>query len=242
MFHHRLPPHGIKADDSINGDWIVQDFAEKWHQLNDDRRWGRLHQFTVDTSTLATSGSYSVRVRDHNLRIIALNTLYCARLNFWNVLQPIDLAGQLDFLVSQLSDAETLGETVHIVGHIAPSERECIEIWYLNYVRVLRRFKSIVKASFFGHSHNDEFMLYPGDSAVAILSGSITTWGNVNPCYKVFSVQVSSTLLLSLSSTSSCGNLITSNLLSLPLPLPSTGKEWHVARSSDSFHEHHRSK
>lgn len=93
--------------------------------------------------------------------------------------------------MSQLTQAEELNEAVHIIGHIAPTGKECTDTWYANYVRIIKRFKSTIKATLWGHTHKDHFYLYPNDSAVAIMSGSITTYGHVNPCYKVFQVEVS---------------------------------------------------
>ena len=185
FIHHRLPPNGLKADETIAIPWVFEDFLETWNEFipqNDPN--------IIVNSRVINSGSYSLRLTNYKLRIIALNTVHCAKENFWNVYQPVDLSGQLAYLVSELTQAETLNESVHIIGHIPPSDA-CTDAWYSNYVRIIKRFKSIIKATFFGHTHKDQFFLYPNDSAVAIIAGSITPYGHLNPCYKVFNVQVS---------------------------------------------------
>lgn len=123
-----------------------------------------------------------------------MNTVYSSKENFWNLYQPRDLGDQLNFLVAELVQAESRGQSAHIIGHNPPNS-ECQESWLRNYIRVLGRFKSVIAGSFFGHTHDDHYYLYfgPGQDrgdayATAFVGGSITPFGHVNPCYKIYTL------------------------------------------------------
>lgn len=155
-------------------------------------------------STFQTGGYYSKTfpLGDKKLmRIIVINTNYCSRQNFWQLYDPVDPGNQLQWLVSELSQAEKAGQVVHIVGHAPITSDACTQTWAHNYFAIINRFKRIIRTSFFGHTHRDELRLYfapekdghlleGGEKEEAILvgfvGGSITTFGYVNPCYKIY--------------------------------------------------------
>jgi sphingomyelin phosphodiesterase len=63
---------------------------------------------------------------------------------------------------------------------------------FLN-INLLYRFSDIIIAEFNGHTHNDEFKVYYNEEgteafATAWNGGSITTYSNVNPNYRVYDV------------------------------------------------------
>lgn len=156
-----------------------------WFAIIDSQYGGNANQF------FRTTGSYSFNLTER-IRIIVLNTVYCSRNNLWNWLQPQDLGDQLTFLVSELREAESRGQSAHIIGHNPPNA-ECTETWLRNYIRVLGRFKSVITGSFFGHTHSDQYYLYFGEDngnayGTAFVGGSITTFGHVNPCYKIYTM------------------------------------------------------
>ena len=115
----------------------------------------------------------------------------------------------LDWLVQQLTESEELGEMVHILGHVPPGSNDCYQSWSRNYHTIINRFSHIIKGQFFGHTHNDEFEIFYEDvtppaasinysyektykaTNVAYIGPSITTFGNVNPGYRIYHVDES---------------------------------------------------
>uniref|UniRef100_A0A915KH99 Saposin B-type domain-containing protein n=1 Tax=Romanomermis culicivorax TaxID=13658 RepID=A0A915KH99_ROMCU len=55
----------------------------------------------------------------------------------WIYLNETDPDGVLAWLVEKLQEAETVGEKVHIIGHVPPTE--CLSQWSLNYYRIINR-------------------------------------------------------------------------------------------------------
>lgn len=94
------------------------------------------------------------------MKIIVINTNYCSRENFWQLYDPIDPGNQLQWLVNELFQAEKSGQVVHIVGHAPITSDACTQTWAHNYLMIIDRFRSIIKTSFFGHTHRDELRLY----------------------------------------------------------------------------------
>ena len=221
--------------------WIYEEFYslwKEWFTVIDTQYGGNAHEYFKST------GSYSFSLTE-KIRIIILNTMYCSRKNFWNLYQPQDLGGQLSFLVSELRNAESRGQSAHIIGHNPPN-KECTESWLRNYIRVLDRFKSVITGSFFGHTHKDHFYLYFGEReddayATAFVSGSITTFGHVNPCYKIYTMsdKVSFSIANFLTAT------VSRNLVSCLFPafpsLPPLHQFVYLFRSSGSISHKHDS-
>lgn len=128
---------------------------------------------------------------------MSVNSNYCARLNPWVLYDPVDPGQQLQWLRDQLVSAERDNQMVHIIGHVPPDHRECTEAWLYNYIRIIERFRDIIKAQFFGHTHRDEFrVMYslknPEDAVgLQFISPSITSYSQTNPGYRVYHVRSS---------------------------------------------------
>lgn len=138
-----------------------------------------------------SGGYYMVRQRD-KLRIICINTNYCARLNPWSLYNPVDPANQLKWLSEELHNAEQAGDKVHIIGHIPPDNRECTQAWLYNFLRIIDRFNDTVLAQYYGHTHRDEYRLFYSPSqtdvpiGLAYIGPSITPFTENNPAYRLY--------------------------------------------------------
>ncbi|KAJ7472599.1 sphingomyelin phosphodiesterase [Mycena latifolia] len=145
------------------------------------------------------SGSYSALVSGTNLRIMAVNTQYWYKQNFWlydsEVVQP-DPNGIIAFMVDQLQAAEDAGERVWIIGHI-PIGGGDITVDQSNYYdQVLQRYKNTIAGQFFGHTHRDNFQIaysnYSDQTAQtavsAALIGPALTPNSGNPAFKVYEI------------------------------------------------------
>lgn len=126
---------------------------------------------------------------------MALNTNYCAKLNFWvSLYKPTDSGSQLKWLVEELEAAERAGQMVHIVGHIPPEPSQCVQAWLHNYLSIVDRYADTIRAQFFGHTHVDELRLLfttgdaPRARTVAYLGPSVTTYEKLNPAYRIYTI------------------------------------------------------
>lgn len=52
-----------------------------------------------------------------NLKLIALNSNVCNRMNFWAAYDSYDPDGQLSWLIKELDEAETNGHFAIIIGN-----------------------------------------------------------------------------------------------------------------------------
>ncbi|XP_054267278.1 sphingomyelin phosphodiesterase-like [Macrosteles quadrilineatus] len=144
-------------------------------------------------TTFMKGGFYSVSPEE-GFRVIGLNTLFGYGFNWWMILDPVDPADQLAWLVEELLEAERKKEKVHILMHGPTSEPDTLHVWSREYHRVMERFQDTVAAQFVGHTHRDQFYLYYGQNtesdpySVAWNGGSVTTYTDVNPNYKVYYV------------------------------------------------------
>ena len=59
-----------------------------------------------------------------------------------------------------------------------------------NYIRIVDRFSHVITGSFYGHTHKDEITLVYNKEkkpiSVAYISGSLTTFSDLNPQYTIF--------------------------------------------------------
>ncbi|XP_066507582.1 sphingomyelin phosphodiesterase [Hoplias malabaricus] len=172
-----FPPPFVHGNRSSQ--WLYDTMAEEWTP------WlpaGALE-------TLKRGGFYSAQVQP-GLRVVSLNMNFCARENFWLMVNSTDPAGQLQWLINILQEAENKGEKVHIIGHIPPGL--CLTSWSWNYYHIVNRYESTITGQFFGHTHLDEFQVFYDEETmtrpvgVAYIAPSVTTYINLNPGYRVY--------------------------------------------------------
>lgn len=174
-----FPPPFVHGNRSSQ--WLYDTMAEEW------ATWLP----TDALETLRRGGFYTVQVQP-GLRVVSLNMNFCARENFWLMVNSTDPAGQLQWLVHILQEAENKGEKVHIIGHIPPGL--CLSSWSWNYYHIVNRYESTIAGQFFGHTHVDEFQMFYDEETmtrpvgVAYIAPSVTTYINLNPGYRVYYV------------------------------------------------------
>merc|ERR1719221_2586292 len=100
---------------------------------------------------------------------------------------PEDPFRQLAWLRTSLAAAAASGRSVWIVGHIPPGIETYgnTENWHSEYLEAYRtvlnpHIDGTVAAQLFGHTHSDEFRLWPGAQAGA---GPMLQTGVVSPVY-----------------------------------------------------------
>ena len=68
--------------------------------------------------------------------------------------------------------------------------------WSEEYARIIHRFRNIISAQFFGHTHFDEFEIFFGENEVnervptnmAYIAPSQTSIDDLNPAYRIFMI------------------------------------------------------
>ncbi|KAF7374111.1 Saposin B-type domain-containing protein [Mycena sanguinolenta] len=173
-----------------NSQFVFDTQSAGWEQ------WiGPTAAFEVDHN----SGSYWAKVPGLDLRIIAVNTQYWYKQNFWlydsDVVQP-DPNGIIAFLVDALQATEDAGERAWIIGHIPLGKEDTMQDQSNYYDQVLQRYINTIAGQFFGHSHKDQFEIaysnYSEQTAANAVSvgliGPALTPTSGNPAFKFYDI------------------------------------------------------
>ncbi|ESP02348.1 hypothetical protein LOTGIDRAFT_92630, partial [Lottia gigantea] len=176
-----FPPPFITGNRSIS--WLYDALAEDWST------W--LPNTTI--STIKRGAFYEVSPF-RGFRIVSINTNFCNNRNWWLLLNATDPAGQLQWLINILQQAENNQEKVHIIGHIPPGIKDCLRAWSWNYYKIVNRYESTIVAQFFGHTHNDHFEVFYDENDlkrplnIAYISPSVTPYSDLNPGFRIYTV------------------------------------------------------
>nr|XP_022908691.1 acid sphingomyelinase-like phosphodiesterase 3b [Onthophagus taurus] len=127
------------------------------------KMWSRwLPPDTIET--LETGGYYMIEKTDFKRHIIVLNTNLMVKDE-----DDVEAIKQWDWLKDKLQKVYERKETVYIVGHMPPglderqrgaSHHEHLAFTDHNnrkYLKLIRKYSSIIQAQFFGHLHSDSF-------------------------------------------------------------------------------------
>ncbi|OZJ03452.1 hypothetical protein BZG36_02736 [Bifiguratus adelaidae] len=196
--HEAAPTNIFPLNTSIIPDNKLQEWSTQWlyNTLADD--WEGWLSSDMLESVRHNSGSYVSQPRD-NLLLITLNTNFCYQFNWWlfqNTSQ-VDPNGMLSWLIGHLQYAEDNGMKVWIQGHIAPGDSNCLHGYSNYYYQIVGRYAPhVIVSQFFGHTHRDEFEVFYEDgiqdashaNAVAFLGPSVTTFLNLNPGLRFYTV------------------------------------------------------
>jgi len=156
----------------IYGDWWLSETARKSFENN---------------------GSYHFEFSP-GFRMIVVNSNGYIGYNFWLNLDYQDPFGLLPWLYDVLLEAESKGEKVHILSHAPPGDVTSVSGWGANWARVVDRFANTIAAQFYGHTHNDQFIVwYDAETNsvpinVGYVTPSVTTYTGLNPSYRIYTL------------------------------------------------------
>ncbi|KAK9693931.1 Calcineurin-like phosphoesterase [Popillia japonica] len=183
-------PHPLNAfappeieDEDLSTQWLYDEAADVWSGWLDSDA----------TNTVRYGGFYTVSPTP-GFRIITLNSNVAYTINWWLLYDDVDPYGQLQWLADTLYEAEQNGEKVHIISHIPSSDSTMYTVWSREYRRIIERFAGTISAAFNGHTHRDQLILYHSSEDtnipinIAWNGGSITTYSDKNPNYKIYEV------------------------------------------------------
>lgn len=182
--NHDSNPEAIDAPHS-EPDGLGQQLS--WNYDHVAGLW--LHNGWIDESAAQEArlhyGAYSIK-NQYGLRIITLNTDFWYRsnfLNYYNTSNP-DVSGMQAFLIKELQAAEDAGERVWILGHVLTGfdgSNPLPNPTNLFYQIVDRYSPHVIANIFFGHTHEDEFMIYYANNASDISLANALTTGWIGP-------------------------------------------------------------
>jgi hypothetical protein len=122
----------------------------------------------IDDATAAEAklhyAAYSVK-NQYGLRIITLNTDFWYHSNFYNFIHidDPDFSGTFRFMIRELQAAEDAGERVWIMGHVLSGwdgSNPLNNPTDLFYQIVDRYSPHVIANVFFGHTHEDQFIIW----------------------------------------------------------------------------------
>lgn len=178
---NQFAPTGVPSQ--YSSQWLFDFVATEWS------KWLPADALT----TVRIGGYYTVLVRP-GFRVVTINNNECYTYNWWISYEPTFPRIQLQWLHDVLLAAEANNEKVHILGHVPSGSGDCFTIWSREFRRIVDRFWNTISAQFGGHTHKDEFnIFYARDNpsqAVNVLwnGGSTTAYSDVNPNYKIYTM------------------------------------------------------
>jgi sphingomyelin phosphodiesterase len=184
MFGNHEPYPADEFDFTGNAtDWLKESLSSMWKGWLDEEA----------LEVFRENSYYSMVNPEHNVKVIALNTIACDNNDFYLINDPTDPSHQLQWLRKELYDAETKEQGVFIIGHIPPGSFNCDSTWSARYRALVDRFTHVIKGQFFGHSHKDQFEVvrsYADNSPVGAIyiAPSMTTFTGHHPSFRIFEI------------------------------------------------------
>ncbi|GFF32961.1 sphingomyelin phosphodiesterase 2 [Aspergillus udagawae] len=199
--NHDTTPENINAPHNLPGPLGEQ---QSWNYEHVAGLWK--HEGWIDEKTAAEArthyGGYSVKAH-YGLRIIAFNTDFWYAKNYFNFINSTspDNSGIFSWMIDELQKAEDAGERVWIIGHVLSGwdgSNPLPDPTNLFYQIVDRYSPHVIANIFFGHTHEDQFMIYYANNGTlqsadtALTTGwimpSITPLTNLNSGFRMYEV------------------------------------------------------
>ena len=195
-------------NDCYNGDYMIApegDFLKNTAVIFSQHLLKNPANKASFIATYPIGGYYAiVPPKSPNSRIISLNTIFFSPKHKSDFTEYNPAEKQLDWFESQLKSAKAKKEKIWLLLHIPPGaavyatlkKKSYISDWVPTYIdrftRLLTEYSSIIKASFAGHTHMDDFRLLLGQGKpeqargfICISPGVSMLFGN-NPAFKTF--------------------------------------------------------
>ncbi|EME47574.1 hypothetical protein DOTSEDRAFT_146335, partial [Dothistroma septosporum NZE10] len=203
--NHDTNPEAIDAPHSLPGplgqqmSWNYDHVAALWkHEgwLDDAaEKEARVHY-----------GAYSIK-NHYGLRMITFNSDFWYKSNFLNFINSSnpDVSGSFKFVIDELQAAEDTGERVWLFAHVLSGwdgSNPVPNPTNLFYQIVERYSPHVIANVFFGHTHEDQFMIYYANNGTtqsldtALNTGwigpSVTPLTNLNSGFRMYEVDTGS--------------------------------------------------
>ncbi|OCK77892.1 hypothetical protein K432DRAFT_427684 [Lepidopterella palustris CBS 459.81] len=160
---------------------------QSWHYDSVAALWQHEGWITTEAAAEAKThyGAYSIKTH-YGLRIITFNTDFYYRGNYFSFINTTnpDNSGMFKFMIAELQAAEDAGERVWIVGHVLSGwdgSNPIANPSDLFYQIIDRYSPHVIAAVFFGHTHEDQVMIYYANNGTAQTAGNALTAGWIGP-------------------------------------------------------------
>ncbi|KAK5122844.1 hypothetical protein LTR85_003759 [Meristemomyces frigidus] len=188
-------PHSLPGNLSMQMSWNYDHVAGLWQHE------GWLNSTAAEQARLHY-GAYSVK-NHYGLRMITFNTDFWYHSNFLNFINTTnpDVSGTFHFMIQELQAAEDAGERVWLFGHVLSGwdgSNPLNNPSNLFYQIVERYSPHVIANIFFGHTHEDEVMIYYANNgtnqslSTALNTGwigpSVTPLTNLNSGFRMYEV------------------------------------------------------
>ncbi|PQE29453.1 ser thr phosphatase family protein [Rutstroemia sp. NJR-2017a WRK4] len=203
--NHDSNPENIEGPHSMPGP-LGQQFS--WNYDHVSALWQHNGWLSAEDAKEAAIHYAAYSVKTHlGLRIITLNTDFWYRsnyLNFINTTDP-DVSGTFKFMIHELQAAEDAGERVWIIGHVLSGwdgSNPLPNPTDLFYQIVDRYSPHVIANLFWGHTHEDQTIIYYSNngtvqnSSTALSTGwigpSVTPLTNLNSGFRMYEIDTGS--------------------------------------------------
>mmetsp|Transcript_5140 Transcript_5140/g.16546 ORF Transcript_5140/g.16546 Transcript_5140/m.16546 type:complete len:448 (-) Transcript_5140:431-1774(-) len=187
--HGAFPVDNLR--DAPHNQWLIGPLLSAWQRY-------------LPPSQLATfnqSGYFEVPLPGMATTTIALvlSTTYFDRHNY--LPHSNGEHAQLKWLTARLAAARAASERVYLVGHIFPGDGEANDLYTETYLQLAAEYADIIVHHVYGHAHTDRFQLLEAPqggppTGVAYITPSVTPFGKVNPSFRYFVVNRSTSLFV----------------------------------------------
>jgi len=150
-----------------------------------------------NANMFTNNGFFKTEVSD-SLTVVSINSIdYDGRNTFRR--KTVQGDTQDKWLNDTLATIRSRGEHAFILGHIFPTAGESTDVynaWLLGY---LQRYSDIIRGTFFGHSHKDEFKVRYSNNTMHIppvLVGPSLMADQRDPCFRIYNYSQSANELV----------------------------------------------
>ncbi|KAI9651255.1 hypothetical protein NHQ30_001293 [Ciborinia camelliae] len=182
--NHDSTPENIDSPHSLPGP-LGEQFS--WNYDHVSSLWQHNGWLSKADAEKAAVHYAAYSVKTHlGLRIITLNTDFWYRsnyLNFINTTDP-DVSGSFKFMIDELQAAEDAGERVWILGHVLSGwdgTNPLPNPTNLFYQIIDRYSPHVIANVFFGHTHEDQVLIYYSNNGTVQNSSTALTTGWIGP-------------------------------------------------------------
>lgn len=113
---------------------------------------------SISSDNLKKGGYYSIMLNNFT-RLISFNSIYYDGHNLFKHEKNLQKDAQIIWLKMMLDKSRASGEQIWFISHIFPSAGESTDEYNDIMKDILWDYKDIIKYQWWGHSHNDQFVL-----------------------------------------------------------------------------------
>jgi hypothetical protein len=178
--NHLFFPVNQDSDQPGANDVVFKHVAKSWSRFLPD----------IAIPTLEYGGYYTARVRP-GLRVIALNTNVYSPEDFYLFENHTDFTCQFNWMEDVLQQAAMAGERCILIGH-HPAQ-SMYDDFAFRFNAIIEKYQFLIIGHYVGHTHNNalsvQFDNMTGTVPIHVTykAGSLTTFSNLNPGFRVAS-------------------------------------------------------